>query len=142
TSVGAAPPPPPRPVVAVRGLSRRCGASTVARGLAAALAAGDPRGTAAVAGSFGASGVKLATPGAVRVARELAALGCDGVRAAGRLCLIPDTEPLPPVVSERVCSLVVEVPASSPPGEGVGLADHVVLVASATIEPALAAAVE
>src|SRR2546423_8679176 len=39
-------PDAPRPIVTVRGLAPRCGASTVARGLAAVLAMADPRGAA------------------------------------------------------------------------------------------------
>jgi hypothetical protein len=140
-AAAAAPPPPARPVVAVRGLTAGCGASTIARGLAAVLAAEDPRGTAAVAGSAVRGGVRLASPGAARAAKELSGLGCDGVRPAGRLCLIPVGEPLARVAAERPFPLVLDVAASSPPAEGLGLADHVVLVGPANAEPSLAAAV-
>ena len=139
--IEAAPPPPPRPVVAVRGLVAGCGTSTIARGLAAVLAAADPRGAAAVAGSVRGAGLKLGAPGAARLARELTGLGCDGVRPAGRLCLIPVGEPLARAAAERPCPLVLDVAASSPPAEGLGLADHVVLVAAADAEPSIAAAV-
>src|SRR5437763_362193 len=59
-------PDPPRPIVTVHGLAPRCGASTVARGLAAVLAMADPRGAAVVVGPLAGAGVQHRTP-AVRV---------------------------------------------------------------------------
>ncbi|MGI8804878.1 MAG: hypothetical protein ACR2IN_04200, partial [Thermoleophilaceae bacterium] len=61
-----------RPVVAVVGLASRCGTTTVARAVATELAAGDPTGAAAVAGS--ASGRTLAV-GAGQSARLARAVG-------------------------------------------------------------------
>src|SRR2546423_13304723 len=46
-------PEPPRPIVTVRGLAPRCGASTVARGLAAVLAMAGPPGAAGGVGPPG-----------------------------------------------------------------------------------------
>lgn len=137
-----APASPPRPVVAVRGLARGCGASTVARAVAATMAAADPRGAAVVAGDLGGAGMRLATPAAARLAREAAVLGCDGARAVGRLCLVPAGEPIALLAAERPCPVVIEVPARAPASDGLGLADHVVVVAGAGSEAALAAAVE
>ncbi len=135
-------PDPPRPVVVVRGLTPRCGASTVARGLAAVLAYGEPSGAAIVVGPLAGAGLKLATPGAARLAREVCELGCDGVRAVGRLCLVPAEEPVALIAAERPCPVVIEVAISSPPGEALAIADHTVLVSPADTEPAIAAAVE
>jgi hypothetical protein len=134
--------PPPRPVVAVRGLARGCGASTVARALATVLARDDPAGASVLAGAAARGGPRLALPAAVRLARSLGELGCDGARAAGRVCLLPEGEPLPVVAARRPCPLVIDVSHSSPPGEALGLADYVVLVGSPEVERSLAVAVE
>jgi len=135
-------PDAPRPIVTVRGLAPRCGASTVARGLAAVLAMADPRGAAVVVGPLAGAGVKLGTPAAVRLAREVAALGCDGIRAVGRLCLVPPGEPVALLAAERPCPVVIEVAPSSSPDDGLAISDHAVLVASAAAEPTVATAVE
>ena len=140
--VTAAPPSPPRPVVAVRGLSAGCGCSTVARALAVALAVDDPTGAAALVGGTDGARPRLAGAAAARLARELAELGCRGVHASGRLCLIPGGATGEVVALHRPCPLVIDVSADSPPAEALGLADRVVLVAAAADEPSLAAAVE
>jgi hypothetical protein len=139
---GAAPGPPARPVVAVRGLARGCGASAVARALAVALAREDPSGASALAGCAVGGGPRLATPAAARLGRALADLGCGGVRASGRVCLLANDDPLAAVVARRACPVVIDVAQSSPPGESLGLADHVVLVGSPDVERSLAVAVE
>jgi hypothetical protein len=136
------PVPPPRPVVAVRGLARGCGTSTVARALAAALARGDPGGAAVLLGGPSGTGPRIAGPAAIRVAQALSVAGCDHVRASGRVCLVGEGEPLTTVASAADCPVVVDVSHASPPAEGLGQADLVVLVASPAVEVALVAAVE
>jgi hypothetical protein len=139
---GAAPAPPPRPVVAVRGLAPRCGASTVARALAAALAREDPCRSAAVLGADPLAGPRMASPAAARLARVLAELGCAEVRPTGRVCLLP-ADPLPSAIAgERPSPIVIDVPSHAPPAEALGIADHVLLVGSPLVDRSLAAAVE
>lgn len=131
----------PRPVVAVRGLAPGCGTSTVARGLAATLASRDPRGAAIVVGRAGGAGPPLASSAAVRLAKELAACGCEGARAAGRLCLVSPTQHVAAFALQRPCPVVLDISPLSEPDEGLSLADHVVLIASAGDEPAMSSAV-
>jgi hypothetical protein len=141
----AAPGPPPaapRPVVAVRGLARGCGASTVARALAASLARRDPTGAAVVIGGPSGAGPRLAVPAALGLARTLAAAGCEGPRASGRVCLVADAQPLEVAVRAADTPIVIDVGHASPPAEGLGHADLVVLVASPRVEEALVVAVE
>ena len=82
------PPDPPfvqgaRPLVAVFGLAGGCGATVVARAVAAELAARDASGTAAVACESRPGGLPLATKAASRLARALEDLP-GGARALGR----------------------------------------------------------
>ena len=141
TAAGPAPGPPARPVVAVRGLARGCGASAVARALAVVLAREDPSGASAIGGCAGGGGPRLATPPR-RGLRAPWPTWAARVRTSGRVCLVPEGEPLAAVVARRACTVVIDVGHSSPPGEALGLADHVVLVASPDVERSLAAAVE
>jgi hypothetical protein len=134
--------PPPRPVVAVRGLARGCGASTVARALAATLARDDPTGASVLVGGPTGTGPRIAAPAALRLARTLADGGFESVRASGRVCLVGDTDMLVAVPGAYACPLVIDVAHASPPAEGLGSADLAVLVASPAVEPALAGAVE
>src|SRR5436190_6025134 len=91
------PPAPPRPVVAVVGLAPRCGASAVARAIGVELALRHPRGAAVVVSERAPAGVLApATPGSTRLARHLRALGCEGPRAVGRLCLLGEAGGLLP----------------------------------------------
>jgi hypothetical protein len=136
------PAPPPRPVAVVRGLARGCGASTIARVLAGALARGDPVGAAVVMGGPGGAGPRIAAPAAVRAGRMLTGLGCESVRPAGRVCLAADSELLPAIVASRAWPVVIDVAHASHPAEGLGVADVAVLVASPAVEPSLVAAVE
>jgi hypothetical protein len=128
-----------RAVVAVFGLARGCGATTVARGLAAELAARDVEGAAAVASGVPAAGIPLASAAAGRLARKLRELPGARARALGRLCLVEapdhlalvDTAPWhAPLVIDAGSNSIVDGPGS--------LADHVVVVAAPRIEPALA----
>jgi hypothetical protein len=136
------PAPPARAVVVVRGLARGCGASTVARGLAAALAGDDPSGAAVVVGGPPGAGPRIATPAAIRAGRSLVDLGCAGVRPTGRVCLVGDAGPLAAILARRAWPVVVDVAHASPPAEGLGGAHLVVLVASPAVEASLVAAVE
>lgn len=136
------PPAPPRPVVAVRGLSSGCGCSTVARALAAALAIRDPGGAAALSGGVDGARPRLVAGPSARLARELAGLGCEAVRASGRICVLPLDAGVEAVALHRPCPLVIDVATGAPPAEALGLADHIVLVSAASDEPALSAAVE
>jgi hypothetical protein len=131
---------PPRPVVAVVGLGRRCGATTVARALGAELARRDPDGASAVScGSPVVGGAALATAPARRLARALAAQGCDAARAVGRIALVAaDDAGLREVAVARSAPLVLDVPHGEPPEPALALADRAVLVASGDVEPALA----
>jgi hypothetical protein len=137
-----APTPPPRPVVVVRGLARGCGASSIARALAASLARGDPCGVAVVVGGPPGGGPRIAAPPAVRMARTLAATGCEATRASGRVCLVADEGPLALAVERADAPVVVDVAHTSPPAEGLGHADVVVLVGSPAVEESLIDAVE
>ena len=84
----------PRPVIAVFGLSRGCGATVVARALAAELAARDSAGAAAVSCAARGSAVSLATHAATRLARSLADVPGAATRAVGRLCLVGGADEL------------------------------------------------
>ena len=92
-----------RPVVAVVALGHGCGATTLARALAAVLARRDHGGAAIVAGSEAPPGARLATRGATRLAARLGL----AARASGRLCLTaqqfdPALSHLAPVVFETL----------------------------------------
>jgi hypothetical protein len=128
-------------VVAVVALAPRAGASTIARALAGRLAGLDPGGAAVL---FTASPPRggIASAAASRLASHVAEAGCDGARAAGRLCLVPAGEPLAPVAAPRRAPLVVDVGHGAPSETAVALVDHVVLVCPPDVEPALALAVE
>jgi len=133
---------PPRtyPLVAVVGLARRCGATTVARALGAELAARDG-GAAVVAGPGRPAVVGLgSSAAAVRLADCLGSLG--RVRPAGNLCLAgySDVAALAPV-TRRAAPAVVEVEPGGPAVEVAAAVDQTVLVVSPELSPALAAAV-
>jgi hypothetical protein len=129
----------PRTVVAVFGLAPGCGATVVARALAAELAARDASGTAAVACEARTSGIPLATTAASRLARALEDLPGAATRAVGRLCLIEGADQLTLAESSRqVAPLVLDAGSASLGGAPASLADRTVLVASPAVEPALA----
>lgn len=140
----SAPPPVPaaaRPVIVVAGLAPRCGCSTVARGLGAALAARDSSGACAVASAGPGGGPRLGHPGALRLARVLEAHGLGPVRAAGRLCLLESGDPVELTDRVRTLAPVILDVGRDPPGRAAACADQVVLVAQPGVEPALAAVV-
>jgi hypothetical protein len=125
---------PPRPVVAVVGLSERCGASTVARALGAMLAARDPSGGAIVAGSGDPPTFAPAVPAARRLAGQMSS-GGSPAWAAGRLCLT-DTHDHGSLAAlwRQLAPIVFEVPR----GASASGADLTILVAPGEGEPALA----
>ena len=131
-----------RPVVAVIGLSPRCGATTVARALGARLGARDSAGACAVTAAVPAGALALGFPAAGRLAQTLAPLAGARARAWGRLCLVegPDAAALA-AAARYLAPLVIDVEQSAEPAAAAALADHVVLVGSPVTEPALAAVV-
>jgi hypothetical protein len=133
-------PPPSYPLVGVVGLARRCGATTIARALAAELASRNG-GAAVVASPARPAVVPLGSSApAVRLAESLAQL--DQRRAAGRLCLAAcaDAQVLAAATRE-VAPAVMEVEPGCAALEAACVLDRVMLVASPGLEPALAAAV-
>jgi len=130
-----------RPVVAVFGLARRCGATTVARALAAELAARDA-GAAAVSSPMPAAGIPLASPAAVRLAKAVAEVPHARTRAVGRLCLVEGPSPAELADAARLhAPLVLDAGSEQVGGAAAAVADHVVLVATPAVEPALATVV-
>ena len=128
-----------RPVIAVVGLAPQCGSTTVARALAAELAGRDPAGAAAVCGTDLGGPVALAASAAGRLSRALEPFAEEGPRTVGRLSLVGAGDPAPLAAASRyVAPLVLDVTHGEPAGRAVALADHVVLVAGAGLEPALA----
>jgi len=128
-----------RPVVAVFGLARGCGSTTVARGLAAELAARDA-GSAAVSCEQGPAGIPLAAPAASRLARTLADVPGARTRAVGRLCLVECQDHLALADTARHhAPLVLDAGSAELGGVAATVADHVVLVAAPGHEPSLAA---
>lgn len=138
-SSGGHAPPAPRAVVAVFGLARGCGASVVARALAAELGARDRDGAAAVSCPDAPSGIPLAFPAAGRLARALADVPRARTRAVGRLCLVEGADPLSLADAARgLAPLVLDGGSHAVGGVYASLADRVVLVAAPGVEPALA----
>jgi hypothetical protein len=130
------PPPEERLVIAVIGLGPRCGATTIARALAVELARRDRSSAAIVSAASRGPAPALATAPARRLAR---ALPSEIASAAGRLCLIDDDDPaLRELANGRPAPLVLDVPHGRAPEAAFALADAAVLVASPSIEPALA----
>jgi hypothetical protein len=130
-----------RPVVAVFGLARGCGATVVARALAAELAAGDASGAAVVASQSRGGGIPLASPGAARLARALADVPGASTRAVGHLCLVDCADALALADGARdLAPLVLDAGHEAIGGAPAAVADRAVLVASPRVEPALAAA--
>jgi len=128
-----------RVVVAVFGLARRCGATVVARALAAELASRDVHGAAAVHCEARAAGIPLATPAASRLASRLADVPGAEARAIGRLCLVGGAEQAALADTARhLAPLVLDAGATALGGVPAAVADAVVLVGGPTTEPALA----
>lgn len=129
----------PRPVIAVFGLARSCGATVVARALAAELASRDAQGAAAVHCEARAAGLPLATQTATRLARQLSEVPGAHTRAVGRLCLVGGAEPGALAETARhVAPLVLDAGTTSLGGVPAALADEVIVVGGPATEPALA----
>lgn len=129
----------PRPLVVVCGVRPGCGATTVARALAAELASRDPLRSAVVAGSDARGALPLGTPAAARLARLVAERTGAEARPSGRLCLAREADP--PLLERALrgaASLVLDVGLRGQAPAAASLADHVVLVAEPATEPALA----
>ena len=121
----------PRPVIAVFGLAPGCGATVVARALAAELGARDPAGAAAVTCELPGSAWPLATPAATRLARSLADVPRAATRAVGRLCLVAGADALALADCARhFAPLVLDAGSAALGGRSAALADCMVLVAS------------
>jgi hypothetical protein len=128
-----------RPVIAVFGLGPGCGATVVARALAAELALRDPAGTAAVCCDARPGGIPLATHAAASLARALADVPGAAPRAVGRLCLVGGADP------ERLADtarhhapLVMDADSDALGGAPAALADRTVIVTAPALEPSLA----
>ena len=133
-------PPPSYPAVGVVGLARGCGATTIARALAAELASRHD-GAAVVASPGRPAVVPLGSSApANRLAEALAQL--DDRRAAGRLCLAAcsDAELLS-AATRHLAPAVMEVEPGSAALDAARALDQIVLVAAPKLEPALVAAV-
>lgn len=132
-----------RGVVAVIGLGRRCGATVVARALAAELARRDGAGASAVtADPAAAGGVALGLPAAGRLARMLAPAGVGRLRPCGRLCLV-DCADRPALAGATLylAPLVLDGCDARDGPVTAAIADHLVIVGGPAVEPALATAV-
>jgi hypothetical protein len=129
----------PRPVIAVFGLARRCGATTVSRALAAELAGRDPAGTAAVASAGMSGGIPLATSAAARLADSLRDVPGATTAAVGRLCLVHGADHGSLADTARhFAPVVLDLGGAEISDPATSLADQAVLVTSQGIEPALA----
>ena len=133
-------PPPRYPLVGVVGLARKCGATMLARAIAAELASRQD-GAAVVASPARPAVVPLgSSPPAARLAEALTPL--EERRAAGRLCLAACTDADVLASATRpIAPAVMEVEPGSAAVAAAHVLDRVVLVASPKLEPALAAAV-
>ena len=129
----------PRPVVCVFGLARGCGATVVARALAAELAVRDPTGAAAVSCHARPGGIPLSTRPATRLARLLEDVPGAAPRAVGRLCLVGGSDPLRLADTARHhAPLVIDAGSDALGGAPASVADHTVIVTTPALEPALA----
>jgi hypothetical protein len=132
-------PPGLRPVVAVFGLARGCGVTVVSRALAVELAGRDAAGAAAVHCEARAAGIPLATHAAARLAKALADVPGADTRAVGRLCLVAGAERGALADTARhFAPLVLDAGSASLGGAPAAVADRVIVVATASTEPALA----
>jgi hypothetical protein len=127
-----------RPVVAVFGLARGCGTTTVARALAVELASRDPANAAIVACESPAAGVRLATQPAARLARSIQDYPRAHARAVGRLCLVHADLVQLTEGARHLAPLVLDAGSSGVGGVPASLADRTVLVTTPAAEPALA----
>ena len=127
-----------RPVVAVFGLARGCGTTTVARALAVELASRDSANAAIVACESPAAGVRLATQPAARLARSIQDYPRAHARAVGRLCLVHADLVLLIEGARHLAPMVLDAGSSGVGGVPASLADRTVLVTAPDAEPSLA----
>jgi hypothetical protein len=142
-----------RLVVCVFGLAQGCGATVVARALAAELAVRDPEDAAAVwcdaapharpigtrAAPLATRAAPLATRAATRLARVLEDVPGAAPRAVGRLCLVGGADPLRLSDTARHhAPLVIDAGSEALGGAPASVADRTVLVTTQDVEPALA----
>jgi hypothetical protein len=128
-----------RLVVCVFGIARGCGATVVARALAAELAVRDPGGAAAVSCDSPPGGLPLATHAASRLARVLEDVPGAAPRAVGRLCIVGVADPLRLSDTARHhAPLVIDGGSDALGGAPASVADRVILVTRQEVEPALA----
>lgn len=133
---------PARPVVAVAGLRRRVGVTTLARAIGGLLAVREPAGACVVTCAGSGGSVPLGLPAAIRLGRRLAPVVGTRTRACGRLCLVESAEPAALCAASRALApLVLDVSDPAQAATAASLADHVVLVAGPDAEPSLAAVV-
>jgi hypothetical protein len=127
-----------RPVIAVFGLAAGCGATVVARAVAAELARRDSTGACVVAGDSKGLGIPLATAAATRLARALDDLP-GGARPLGRLCLVRGADPssLADALIGRA-PLVLDAGSVALGGTPACVAHRTLVVTTPAIEPALA----
>lgn len=137
-------PPPHRPlvhersIIAVAGLHRRCGVTTVARALGAELAVRDPSSACAVTGDGAGGAVPLGLPAASRLARALGPIGAHRTRTCGRLCLVDGADRVELCATLRfLAPLVIDVGDPAEAAAAAALADGVVVVCGPSAEPAL-----
>ena len=110
-----------------------------ARALAAELASRDVDGAAAVHCETRAAGIPLATQAATHLARALADVPGADTRAVGRLCLVGGAERAAlSDCARHLAPLVLDAGSTSLGGVPAALADRVIVVATRSIEPALA----
>lgn len=130
------------PVVAVVPLAPRCGATTVARGLGAILAARGTAGASIVCGPSGSVALALQTADAGRLARAVGDFVDAPQRVSGRLCLVEGDPRIARAAALRHrAALVIDVPHGADASEPAALADVTVLVMAPSTEPSLAAVV-
>ena len=128
-----------RPVVCVFGLARGCGATVVARALAAELALRDTSGSAAVSCDARPGGLPLATRAATRLTRVLEEVPGCFPRAVGRLCVVGADDPVRLSDTARHhAPLVIDAGSDAIGGAAASIADRRVIVTRQDIEPALA----
>ena len=127
-----------RPVVCVFGLAAGCGATVVARALAAEFAARDRGGAAAVVCEAQPGGIPLATHAATALARVLEDVPGVAPRAVGRLCLAGGGDQRRLVDTGRYhAPVVIDAGAEAIGGAPASVADRSVIVTNRDVEPAL-----
>lgn len=128
-----------RPVVCVFGLAHGCGATVVARGLAAELALRDAGGAAMLCSTARLPGIPLATQPAIRLARTLEDVPGAQPRALGRLCLAGGGRIERLIETARYhAPVVVDAGSDALGGASAAIADRAVIVTTRDVEPALA----